>query len=113
MIEVNCDVCGSDEAELLLALQGSEYRRCIHCGSIFAKWIPDDYETVNETAFAADLSFSASKLRRANSAYQRKLHRFDAYRKTNRFVEIGCSAGSLLVSARNMGWQVQGVDICE
>ena len=111
MEEVNCDICKSTESIELLALLGSAYHQCIHCGLIYAKWVAKDYEDLNESAFAAEIEDYAAKVEKNGKHTRRKLRKFDQYRQRNTFLEIGCNAGATLVAARENRWEVKGVDI--
>lgn len=111
VVEVNCDVCGCKDSEELLSMKGSAYHHCNQCGMIYAKWIPEEYEQVNEEAFAAKLENYAAKVEQKGKAYRKKLRFFDRYKTDGKFLEIGCSAGAVLVAARANGWDVSGVDI--
>ncbi len=73
MIEVNCDVCGSEDSIELLALLGSAYHECKQCGLIYAKWIADNYEDINDQAFAAEIEDYAAKVDIKKKRYQKKL----------------------------------------
>ena len=111
LVEVGCDVCGSNASFELLALHGSAYHQCTTCGLVYAKWVMADYEVVNEEAFAAEIEDYAAKVKSRNSRYRKKLKMFDRYRTNGNFLEIGCNAGAVLVAARDIGWNTFGVDI--
>ena len=111
MVEVNCDVCGSEESRELLELLGSAYHECNQCGLIYAKWIAANYEDINDEAFAAEIDDYAAKVDIKKNRYRKKLTQFEKYKTGGNFLEIGCNAGALLVAARELGWNTHGVDI--
>lgn len=111
--EVSCDVCGDVPSKELLKLHGSAYHECTGCGLIYAKWVLRDYVEANDASFANELDDyvgKASDTRRVKRL-EKFLKPFSRYRRTNKFLEVGCNAGSVLLTARNLGWEVQGVDI--
>ena len=110
-VEVNCDVCSGSDSVELLALLGNAYHECTNCGLIYAKWISSAYDDVNDAAFAAELDDYAAKVESRAQRNRRKLKRFDRYKTTANFLELGCNAGAVLVAARALGWQTKGVDI--
>ncbi len=113
LVEKHCDVCGECESVELLRLHGSAYHECKICGLIFAKWILKNYEEANEAAFAAELQDYVRKAfdDRRSRRLIRLLHRFEKYRSSNNFLELGCNAGSVLLRAQALGWKTSGVDI--
>jgi 2-polyprenyl-3-methyl-5-hydroxy-6-metoxy-1,4-benzoquinol methylase len=111
--EVFCDVCGDVPSRELLKLHDSAYHECTNCSLIYAKWVLQDYVEANEAAFANELEDyvrKASDERRVRKL-EKELGAYSNYRKTNKFLEVGCNAGSVLLTARNLGWDVHGVDI--
>ena len=111
--EVHCDVCGDSPSKELLNLHGSAYHECTNCGLIYAKWILQNYMEANESAFASELE---DYVKKANDTRRVKKTRkilkpYSRYRNTNNFLEVGCNAGSVLLTARKLGWNVHGVDI--
>ncbi len=113
LVEVNCDVCGQAPSRELLTLHGSAYHECLECGLIYARWVLKDYVEANESAFSEELQSYAKKASdpRRVGKLKRQLAPYENYRRTNQFLEVGCNAGSVLVTARNLGWEVRGVDI--
>jgi 2-polyprenyl-3-methyl-5-hydroxy-6-metoxy-1,4-benzoquinol methylase len=111
--EVHCDVCGDVPSRELLKLHGSAYHECTSCLLIYAKWVSQDYVEDNEAAFASELQDYVSKAsdQRRVKKLEKELGPYSHYRKTNQFLEVGCNAGSVLLTARNLGWDVRGVDI--
>jgi len=107
-----CTACGSQRSEQLMRLKDGAYRRCIECGCIFACPIPDNLEQINEEAYSKRLEFYAAKVDTREARNQARLKGFDRYRQTGNFLEIGCNAGATLNVARQLGWNVQGVELC-
>ncbi len=110
-----CEVCGPADSLELLKLQGSAYHQCSNCGLIFARWITEDYDQTNEIAFAAELGDYADKANdpRRTRKLKRQLKEYERYRQTGNFLELGCNAGAVLLTAKSLGWDVYGVDISQ
>jgi 2-polyprenyl-3-methyl-5-hydroxy-6-metoxy-1,4-benzoquinol methylase len=113
LIKRDCEVCGPTNSIELLKVRGSAYHECANCGLIFARWISANYENTNEIAFAAELTDYASKAKdqRRAKKLRRQLKTYQSYHQTGNFLELGCNAGAVLLTARELGWQVHGVDI--
>jgi SAM-dependent methyltransferase len=39
------------------------------------------------------------------------MHSFEKYRQNNRFLDVGCGAGTLLTVALNEAWQAEGIEV--
>ncbi|MFB0552250.1 MAG: class I SAM-dependent methyltransferase [Phycisphaerae bacterium] len=109
--DTNCDICGSWNSKELLKLKGSAYHECTTCGLIFARPIPDNLDDINEENYSAKIEAYVSKIEGKRKQYRRKLKQFSRFKKTGNFLEIGCNAGAFLKVARDIGWNVKGVDI--
>lgn len=127
MIDVTCNYCGLDDAEIvnqgpdLLLNRPGNFRlmRCRHCGLIYqnprltldelSTHYPEEYQPYHQDIDAQDSAF----------------HRFDAQYGLNRrcrqlikrhpqpaqLLDVGCATGLFLNAMRQYGWQVTGVEL--
>ncbi len=110
-IERPCTICSANDHRLIMAEGESGYRECRQCGAIFTSPLAARYDDVNEAAYEAAISRYAAKINAKLDTNMRTLKPFDRYRQLNTFLELGCNTGSTLVAARQLGWDVTGVDI--
>lgn len=128
MIDVSCNYCGSTEAILvnegpdLLLNRGGHYRlvQCPNCQLIYQNprpsleelpaFYPDDYVPYDQGRQRT------SWLQQRNLAYQmgRRTSRITRFQpRPGTVLDIGCATGAFLVAMRDLGWQVQGVELSE
>ena len=107
-----CTACGGSQGVELIALNGGTYRQCADCELIYASPMPDGMEQSNEQAFSERLDRYTAKVHTHRQRNYRKLRQFSRYRQTGNLLEIGCNTGAALDVARQMGWRVQGVELC-
>jgi 2-polyprenyl-3-methyl-5-hydroxy-6-metoxy-1,4-benzoquinol methylase len=116
--DIACNLCGSLAAKVYLEASDYLYVKCRVCGLVYQNPQPVlkdieerynndyfNYEYRNEENFfnlmllgLKDIGFGPSKL----SQWKHK-----------RFLDIGCATGKLLEYMKNLGWQVQGVELCK
>jgi SAM-dependent methyltransferase len=107
-----CDICGSSEFFELIRLQDGAYNECKTCGLIYANPIPENYDKLNNQTYEDAIDVYVDNITTKRKRYHGKLKRFLRYRLTGNFLEIGCNVGGLLKVAREIGWNVKGLDIC-
>lgn len=107
-----CTSCTGAHSHELMRLKGGTYRQCAECGCIFASPMPEDLEAANEEVYTERLPAYAAKVETKRTRNRRKLRMFDRYRHTGNLLEIGCNAGATLDVARQLGWNVKGVELC-
>jgi SAM-dependent methyltransferase len=110
-VDSNCDVCGSWNSNELLKAEGSAYHECTSCGLIFSRPMPVNLEEIYELQYSRRLDLYANKIDEKRKKNRKKLKKFDQFRKSGNFLEIGCNAGAVLCAARDAGWKVKGVDV--
>jgi len=110
---VNCDLCGADACERVIAKAGTFYCRCRQCGFVYANPRPRSATADSERYFAYQRGhyIEATYSARRQRAYRRTLSRLRRHRRTGRLLELGCSVGGFLYRAREMGWAPVGVEI--
>ncbi|MFN2531713.1 MAG: class I SAM-dependent methyltransferase [Pyrinomonadaceae bacterium] len=104
-----CPSCSSHNRRRRGNKNGFEIIRCTDCGTLYTATLPmagggQDYDAYYD---ADNLSVPAFIARRLDEI----VVSFDSYRKTNKFLDLGCGAGSLLEAGKRAGWDVEGVEI--
>jgi SAM-dependent methyltransferase len=104
-----CAACGSNDAQPLGNKHGLEVVSCRKCSTVYtpySPWYSSEfyYETYYKAESLSAPAFVQTRLEEITSE-------FSSYRQTNRLLDIGCGAGSLLAAAQKNGWQGQGLDV--
>lgn len=126
---VNCNLCGRDDAELHFKAPVLPYRkgiynrdmwdvvRCRNCGLIYVNPRIDDeareafysFQTPGDERFVQDWFLESADLHRPNwQRFVRTMHRL---LPNGKLLDIGCGAGTFLIEARNMGYEVAGQEV--
>jgi len=119
MSEVNplatCDLCGSHSTEVFAVKHDLSYLRCPACGFVFSDTSQFDFAAFNKDIIEDLRDIHVGKLEspRHLQVYERLLREFEPYRQIGRLLEIGCSTGSFLSTAKSAGWDEFGVEPVE
>src|SRR6266478_6195140 len=105
----NCPACNSSKGRKQGRKNDFDILVCGNCGTLYTQTLPtlstsQDYEAYYG---AENLSVPEFIKRRLDEI----VSDFEPYRRTNRLLDIGCGAGSLLEAARKSGWKAEGVEI--
>jgi 2-polyprenyl-3-methyl-5-hydroxy-6-metoxy-1,4-benzoquinol methylase len=128
---VSCDLCGIDNASILLPHTASRLVRCNNCGLIYfnpqptEKGLREYYSSESEGDYAEDMfgrwgeltsermPSLLNELAFLETLLRSDLHKGPASKEQIRFLEIGCAFGYLLYAAKSIGWDAVGVDSCK
>ncbi|MCA9872397.1 MAG: class I SAM-dependent methyltransferase [Anaerolineales bacterium] len=126
---VNCNLCGSNNAELHFQAPVLPYRvgiynrdvwdvvRCRNCGLIYVNPRIDDeareafysFQTPGDDQFVQEWFLESADLHRPN--WQRFIRTMQKHQPDGKLLDIGCGAGTFLVEARKMGYEVFGQEV--
>lgn len=104
-----CPACLGVESRALDEVGGFRMRSCRRCGSLFTERLP-------ELAEAADYAgyYHPGNLEVPGFVHERLeeiVAGFEPWRRLNRWLDVGCGAGTLLDAARRRGWEVAGTEV--
>ena len=106
-----CPACQETETRLLGIKNELEMVCCVGCRTYYTPYSPWYTSERYYGSFYAPGSFSEPEFVHRRAA--EITAKFSAYRQTNRFLDIGCGAGTFLRAAQGCGWQAQGVEVSE
>lgn len=122
---VACKLCGCQDA-VLYHEQG--YRRllsCRGCGLLFAHPLPDESEKeeTERQAYVGEVLPEAAEFFESCNAdfvedeivrgFRRVLRLLEQERGQGRLLDVGAGTGLFMHLARQQGWQIKGLDLCE
>jgi SAM-dependent methyltransferase len=102
-----CPACGAARGRGRGRKNDLEVASCDGCGTLYALSAPGAAGGYDDYYDAANLSVPTFVDRRLDEI----VAGFAPYRRTNRLLDIGCGAGSLLEAARRAGWEAEGVEV--
>jgi len=115
---VRCNLCGCGEAAPVMSVGGFSYVRCVACGLVYVNPRPADLRGWHLRRYAEgrDGSGPDADIRRQYAAGRsarlaREARSYGRFRRLNRILDVGCSAGAFLAAAVKEGWKATGVEI--
>ena len=104
-----CPACKSGVSKYVGTKNGFEIIACGDCSTLFTTSLPTELETQDYDEYydSSNLTVPEFIKRRGREI----VSDFEAYRKENRFLEIGFGAGTILEAAESAGWEVFGQEV--
>jgi SAM-dependent methyltransferase len=104
-----CPGCGAADGASAGSKDGHNLRRCRRCASLFVSPLPAPDAREDYAAYYDDGNLEVP-------AFVHRLHdelvaQLERYRRTNRWLDIGCGAGSLMEAAVRARWDVHGTEV--
>lgn len=121
MKEVQCNLCGSDDWQVLQAVPVQRFGppgefnlvQCQNCGLQYLNPRPS-LADLGDYYPPAYREYRASIDEPSRRRYQEeKLRKVQAFSQRGRLLDVGCADGRFLHVARGAGWKVQGVEVAE
>lgn len=109
-ITTKCDLCGSEEHQLLFLKEGFRHVRCANCGMVFVNpRLADhlDIQTTSGTGCMGEDTISNSQRKR----FRKELSTMEPFRLVNKIMEVGAGRGWFLLEASRLGWDTWAVEI--
>lgn len=110
-----CNGCGCPKQDPVFDKNGWQLVRCVGCGLVFVANPPADAERAALYSFAAgyhqELAENAASIAFHRAEARRNLKVLNRHAAPGgRLLDIGCSSGLFLATAREAGWQVRGLE---
>ena len=110
-----CAVCGANAYVPLVVRNGHQVVRCRQCQLVYVSPRPRSRGPVDalytdESYSARQVSHAATVSRMREAAW--RLDQLERHvERRGDLLDVGCSAGSFLIAARDRGWDVRGIDV--
>lgn len=106
----NCLICNFQTLQMLKGYEKDYLVKCKSCGFVFCEKKPSEQELITHyNGYPRNSCISAITIKR----YNELLDGFEAYRKTNNIIDIGCGDGYFLEAAKQRGWNVYGTEFTD
>ncbi len=106
----SCIICSSKNIKPLKGYEDTHLVKCNKCTFVFASEIPtQEVLTKHYEGYSRNDYLSPLTIKR----YNELLDGFEAYRKTNKILDVGCGIGYFLEEAKRRGWEVYGTEFTD
>lgn len=108
--KLHCPACRQKENVGLGEKNNFSIHRCLGCGTLYT------IETAGSSAFDYSNYYGEKNLEIPEFVYERLgeiVRSFEKYRRNNRFLDVGCGAGTLLSVALKENWNAEGVEVSQ
>lgn len=105
----NCPACRTVDGKAFGHKGHYDLLTCNTCGTMYTSIVPEAENSEDYDTYYTESNLSAPDF--IHLRLDQIVAQFSPYRRTNRLLDIGCGAGSLLKAAGRAGWQAEGLDI--
>lgn len=110
---INCNLCGSSKAKVLISEGPFNIVQCKQCGLVYKNPRLSEEEMLEEF-ISKSISLQHKRVIWYDSKielFKKNLERIERYSSKGRMLDVGCGYGTFLKMAKDNGWQVRGVEI--
>lgn len=104
-----CPACGASDPCTSGTKNDYDIFVCRSCRTIYTSRLPAESETENYDDYYTEANLTAPEF--IQGRVREIVSGFDGHRLTNRFLEIGFGAGTILAEAKRQGWDVEGTEV--
>ena len=98
---IRCNLCGSNDSEVILIEGGLDIVRCKNCGFIYTKTLPEKVWENPETP-----KINIEKMQ----VYNQILNQLQIKHKNGKLLDVGCGTGCFVLMARKRGFECIGLE---
>ena len=110
----SCGICNSVDHQLLWKKDSFSYVQCKQCGTVRVDPQLAPHAVADIYALGYKNKKQASFSTASNPAlFGSLIQSFERYRRSQHLLDVGCFTGKFLVTARESGWHVHGVELSE
>jgi len=112
---VNCNVCEKDDAITFFRENNYTVVKCKNCGLVYVNPRPMEKEHNSNNMQQDEYSKYIRNYINNQTAHSYSSHKIlkeleNIYPEKGKLLEVGCASGYFLKSAREKGWQVEGIE---
>jgi 2-polyprenyl-3-methyl-5-hydroxy-6-metoxy-1,4-benzoquinol methylase len=104
-----CPACGSPDAKRIGESDGFEIAGCRACRTLFTARLPESGESLDYDDYYHEGNLEVPGFVRQR--LDETVAQFDGERRTGRWLDIGCGAGTLMEAVRGRGFDVVGTEV--
>ncbi len=105
-----CPACLARSASGIGAVNGFDLVRCRRCGTLFTAALPAGAEEAKDyTDYYHDANLEIPEF--VEGRLDSVAAGFEPYRRSGRWLDVGCGAGALMRAAAGRGWSVLGTEV--
>jgi len=105
-----CPACLARSASGIGAVNGFDLLRCRRCGTLFTAALPAGAEDAKDyTDYYHDANLEIPEF--VEDRLDSVAAGFEPYRRSGRWLDVGCGAGALMRAAAGRGWSVLGTEV--
>ncbi len=109
-VEVDCDLCGEKNRQVLFVKEGFPHCRCTNCGLVYVSpRLKRHSEIQNSYGTGTMVGKQLTVLQKKRLT--RAVNEIEPWRKLNRFMDIGPGRGDYINAAAESGWQTWAVEV--
>lgn len=108
---VSCDICNENSPVPMFEENGFILNRCNHCGHFYVSPRPSSASNHSSKEEIPLPTIHASDELRRKLIFEKYVSCIRKYVPSGKWLDIGCGCGTLLQAARDVGFEVEGIEI--